>query len=322
MMVKGAAVKVRSRSKKVPWKRPTTAATSVAARTCGATLGAMEPRTMRRGASRRDAPERSWPIPMRFTGERGPCGRPARAGNGWRIEPSRWPAASSAGPRLASALGAAILGRVRRYDAVLVPGSGLRPGGALPPFVLDRLEAAQALAGEAPIIPLSAHTFHRPPPLDAAGFPVLESIAAARALLARGVPAGRIWAETGLARHHRQRLLRPRIHTDPAGLRRLLVVNSEFHMPRTRMVFDWVFGLPPAEPPYALDYHTLPDRGLTEAASRRGGRRRRRGWRTAPHHPAHRQLAALHRWLFTEHRAYAAGADPRSDAPPAAALDS
>jgi hypothetical protein len=33
-------------------------------------------------------------------------------------------------------------------------------------------------------------------------------------------------------------------------------------------------------------------------------------------------LAALHRWLFTEHRAYAAGADPRSDAPPAAALDS
>jgi hypothetical protein len=32
-------------------------------------------------------------------------------------------------------------------------------------------------------------------------------------------------------------------------------------------------------------------------------------------------LAALHRWLFTEHRAYAAGTDPRSDAPPAAALD-
>jgi hypothetical protein len=33
-------------------------------------------------------------------------------------------------------------------------------------------------------------------------------------------------------------------------------------------------------------------------------------------------LAALHRWLFTKHRAYAAGADPRSDAPPAAALES
>jgi hypothetical protein len=32
-------------------------------------------------------------------------------------------------------------------------------------------------------------------------------------------------------------------------------------------------------------------------------------------------LAALHRWLFTEHRAYAAGGDPRSDPPSAAALD-
>jgi hypothetical protein len=33
-------------------------------------------------------------------------------------------------------------------------------------------------------------------------------------------------------------------------------------------------------------------------------------------------LAALHRWLFNEHRAYAAGVDPWSDAPPVAALDS
>jgi uncharacterized SAM-binding protein YcdF (DUF218 family) len=211
----------------------------------------------------------------------------------------------------------------RRYDAVLVPGSGLRPGGALPPFVLDRLEAAQALAGEAPIIPLSAHTFHRPPPLDAAGFPVLESIAAAQALLARGVPAGRIWAETASLDTIGNAYFARAIHTDPAGLRRLLVMNSEFHMPRTRMVFDWVFGLPPAEPPYSLDYHTVPDRGLTEAglAARRAkeAARMEELRRTIPRIAS---LAALHRWLFTEHRAYAAGADPRSDAPPAAALDS
>ena len=52
------------------------------------------------------------------------------------------------------------------------------------------------MAGEAPIILLSAYTIHRAPPLDAAGYPLLESVAAAKALLARGVPAAQIWVET------------------------------------------------------------------------------------------------------------------------------
>jgi uncharacterized SAM-binding protein YcdF (DUF218 family) len=171
---------------------------------------------------------------------------------------------------------------MRRYDAVLVSGGGLRPDGALPHYVRNRLEAAQALAGEAPIVPLSARTVHRAPPLDAAGHPVLESVAAAEALLARGVPPPRIWAETASLDTIGNAYFARVILTDPAGLRRRLVVNSEFHMPRTRLIFDWVFGLPPADPPYALEHHAVPDRGLTGAggAARRGARRRPRGWRT------------------------------------------
>ena len=226
------------------------------------------------------------------------AGRRSRAGRGWLRAWSRY------------------LQRVQRYDAVLVPGGGLRPGGGLPPFVLDRLEAARALAGEAPIIPLSAMTLHRPPPLDAAGHPVLESVAAAQALLARGVPAPRIWAETASLDTIGNAYFARVIHTDPAGLRRLLVVNSAFHMPRTRMIFDWVFGLPPADPPYTLDYHTLPDRGLTaaglEARRAKEAARMEDLRRTIPRITS---LAALHRWLFTEHRAYAAGADPRVTRP-------
>lgn len=212
---------------------------------------------------------------------------------------------------------------MQQYDAVLVPGGGLRPDGSLPPFVLSRLGAAHALAGEAPIIPLSAHTVHRAPPVNAAGYPVLESVAAAEALLARGVPAARIWAETASLDTIGNAYFARVIHTDPAGLRRLLVVNSEFHMPRTRMIFDWIFGLPPADPPYSLEYHTVPDQGLTEigleARRAKEAARMEDLRRTIPRVDS---LAALHRFLFTEHRAYAAGADPQSDAPPAAALES
>ena len=230
--------------------------------------------------------------------------------------PTARPAQSRAGARLVSRRSPAILDRMRRYDAVLVPGGGLRPDGALPAYVLTRLEAAQALAGEAPIVLLSAMTVHRPPPLDAAGFPVLESVAAAQALLARGVPGARIWAETASLDTIGNAFFARVIHTDPAGLRRLPVVNSAFHMPRTRMIFGWVFGLPPAEPPYAVDYHTVPDQGLTEAGLE--ARRAKEAARMADLRrtiPRVASLAALHRWLFTEHRAYAAGGDPRSDPP-------
>src|SRR3954447_19872565 len=219
--------------------------------------------------------------------------------------------------------GPTILKPMQRYDAVLVPGGGLRPGGALPPFVLNRLEAAQALAGEAPIILLSAYTIHRAPPLDAAGYPLLESVAAAKALLARGVPAAQIWVETASLDTSGNAYFARVIHTDPAGLRRLLVVNSEFHMPRTQMIFDWIFCLPPTDPGYTLDYYTVPDQGLTEA-----GLEARRAKEAARMEDLHRtiphinSLAALHRWLCTDHRAYSAGADPRSDPPPGAALES
>ena len=79
-------------------------------------------------------------------------------------------------------------------------------------------------------------------------------------------------------------------------------------MPRTNMIFDWIFGLPPAEPPYALDYHAVPDQGLTEAGlAARRARRRSQGWRTSRTIPCITGRAALHRSLFTEHRAYGRG---------------
>lgn len=208
------------------------------------------------------------------------------------------------------------------YDAVLIPGGGLRPGGVLPDHVRSRIEAAVALAGDAPIIPLSAATVHRPPPLDRAGYPVLESVAAARDLIARGVAAERVWVETASLDTIGNAYFARVIHTDPAGLRRLLVVNSAFHMPRTRLIFDWVFGLP-ADPPYALDYHMVPDEGLSDAgiAARQAGEAARmQGLRRII--PRIASLAALHRWLFTEHRAYASGADARSEPPSTAALES
>jgi hypothetical protein len=66
------------------------------------------------------------------------------------------------------------------YDAILIPGGGVREGGLLPSWVRCRLDRALELHRGEFVIALSAGTPHRPPPLDDNGFPIFESVAAAR----------------------------------------------------------------------------------------------------------------------------------------------
>ena len=80
-------------------------------------------------------------------------------------------------------------------DAILVLGGGVRERGELPPWVVRRFDRALDVSDTAPIVCLSAATVHRLLPLNAEGYPILESVAGAAHLLARGVPPQRIQVE-------------------------------------------------------------------------------------------------------------------------------
>jgi len=49
------------------------------------------------------------------------------------------------------------------------------------------------------------------------------------------------------------------------------IITNEFHMPRTRAIFEWVFALPsnahpssqPHSRPYELSFKTAPDDGMS-----------------------------------------------------------
>ena len=132
------------------------------------------------------------------------------------------------------------------FDCVVVPGGGLRSGGMPHPWVTARLDAAlKHDADTAMYLVLSRGTTHKPPPLDAAGFPVDESMASARYLVARGIAPTRVllesWSLDTIGNAAFTRLM----HSDVRGWRRILIVTSRSHMPRTKAIFEWVFGLPP-----------------------------------------------------------------------------
>lgn len=190
-------------------------------------------------------------------------------------------------------------------DAFLVPGSGLLPSGEVPPLIANRLDWIVAHeTGSELVILLSGGTVYKAPPLDPAGRPIFESVAAARYLVARGFDTNRLLTETASYDTIGNAYFARVIHTDPLALRRLAVVVSEFHAARCRVVFDWIFGI---EPCSTVEYVVLPDAGLTAEVRAARYAKEAESLRGLGDKPARlRTLRDVHRFLFAEHAAYAA----------------
>jgi hypothetical protein len=190
------------------------------------------------------------------------------------------------------------------YDGILILGGGVRDGGELPPWAAARFDLALARHTGGKLVCLSAGTTHRPPPLED-GFPVSESIAGARYLMRKGVDPAQIRIENVSYDTIGNAYLAKLLHVDPPAWTRLLVITSEFHMPRTRAIFEWIFGFEQGR--YELTFEASPNTGITPEGLR---------FRMEKEEQASRGFSALqqrigslrelHEWFYTQHQAYSA----------------
>ena len=192
-------------------------------------------------------------------------------------------------------------------DAILVLGGGLREDGSVPLWVENRLERALELAdGTTPILTLSAGTTYKPGPCYADGRTIFESVAGATWLKERGYPAELLFTETASYDTIGNAYFARVIHTDPACWRRLAIITSEFHMPRTESIFRWIFTAAPCAPSYDLNFESVPDVGIDAEVLEARRKKEAAGLRSIPAlTERYRTLAAVHRWLYVEHQAYA-----------------
>lgn len=200
------------------------------------------------------------------------------------------------------------------YDAIFVPGGGIRDGGTLPPWSAARFDHVLALETEAPVVCLSVATPHVPPPLTSTGFPIRECAAGAYYLMERGIAPERIRLEALSLDTIGNAYFAKLLHVDPAGWQRLLIVTSEFHMARTRAIFEWVFGFDPGR--YELNFAATPNLGLSpEAAAARSAKEQQGLERLRLTQQEVRTAADLHQWIFTRHDAYSAAGSIRDRMP-------
>lgn len=194
------------------------------------------------------------------------------------------------------------------YGAVIVLGGGLRAGR---PTAWSRRRLDRALeickSCGAAVIVSGGWTPYRPPPRDSKGFPLTESEVAARYLAGRGMPENKIFREWASLDTIGNAYFTRVMHTDPAGLRKLLVITSDFHMPRSRAVFGWVFGLGKPKPRYRLRFESVPDIGIAGSVldSRKEKEKNDIKILRSLEKRIH-TMRQLHEWLFTEHLSYRA----------------
>jgi hypothetical protein len=196
---------------------------------------------------------------------------------------------------------------MHKFDCILIPGGGLLEDGSLPPWTIARLIYALSVKDECRwFILLSGGTVHKPPPVNADGFPLFESSELAKHLVNAGINSNRILTEISsydtIGNAHFARLL----FTEPLQLKNLLIVTSEFHMPRTKAIFEWIFHLPPLPFKYQLDFESTPNEGLSSQTLTARIQREESSlgnlWNTI------QKINTLDKfiyWLYTEHAAYA-----------------
>ncbi len=199
-----------------------------------------------------------------------------------------------------------------QYDCIFIPGGGLLVNGSLPPWTLSRLERAQVLKSHTRwIVCLSGGTVHKPPPINANGFPIFESRTAAEYLIQQGVDPAQLLTEISsydtIGNAYFSRLL----FAEPANMQHILVITSDFHLSRTRATFEWIYGLTPLSSAFRLFFESMPNKGLSpEALKTRISREKISLEKLQKTQSDITTLDNFQTWFYSQHTAYAVTSQP------------
>lgn len=206
-----------------------------------------------------------------------------------------------------------------KYDAIVIPGAGgprdgLDPLNSLPEWVERKLSsfAKQYLEQQSatPIITLSAGTYHKPGSLDCNGRNFNEATGMTLYLEHLGVPIEQIYEELASYDTVGNAFFLRLIHTSIRNWNKLLIIVNQFHYPRLKLIFDWIFGISDNKQIYHLEYSYYPDnllksqkiinaRWVRECSSLVEMKQRIKNLKI-------NNLLELHQWIFQSHDLYRA----------------
>lgn len=195
------------------------------------------------------------------------------------------------------------------HDFIIVLAGGLDNLGRNHPWVKDRLDIAYELykLKKRQILILGGGTYHKPPHLNHEKFVLHESTMGAKYLCDLGVNPRdlyREWSSYDTIANGYFSLLN---FVVPMQLKKILVITSDFHMPRSRAIFEWIYGMYDqwSSKQIRIDFLEINTRFLDseimEARSKREMRSLNNLRQTMERIDT---WSKFHDWFFHEHKAY------------------
>lgn len=154
---------------------------------------------------------------------------------------------------------------MERYDALVVHSGGIEGESELRPWTRKRVDKALELKDSADYVIFSTgNGSHAIPYLDSEGFPITEARAMSNYFLKNSGRKEKVLLEE-ISRDTIGNAYFTRImHTDVMRLKRLGIITSKWHMPRTREIFKFLYQLPPLPFEYDLNFLEIEDEGIDE----------------------------------------------------------
>lgn len=195
------------------------------------------------------------------------------------------------------------------HDYIFVLAGGLDHLGRNHPWVKDRLDLALELYKRKTrrIFILGGGTYHKPPHLNREKFVIHESTMGAKYLIDRGVSKEDIYREWTSYDTIANAMFGLLHFIGPMEIDRFLVITSDFHMPRSREIFKWIFGLHSRRSgkEYKIDFVDVSSKYLdNEIVEARSARERRSLERLIGTIEKIQTWKDFHRWFYLDHQAY------------------
>ena len=192
-------------------------------------------------------------------------------------------------------------------DVIFVLAGGVDANGYIHEWVRRRLDVAIQIYCQKKcyIVCLGGGTYHKPPSLNHAGFVIHESTACCKYLIDAGIPYNKIYKEWSSYDTIANGFFSLVNYSTPRKWSNIVVITSQFHMPRAKAIFEWIYSLEPHYQ-YNLRFIEASDKGLDpDIINARRKREKKSLSNLQTTIKSIKNLDQFHCWLFTDHKAYA-----------------
>lgn len=204
-------------------------------------------------------------------------------------------------------------------DCIFVLAGGLDNKGGIHEWVIRRLNLAYDIYINHPnkdnikIICLGGGTYHKPPILNDNNYVIHESTACTEYLIKLGIKSTSLYKEWSSYDTIANGYFAYTNYINTLKLKNIMVITSEFHMPRSRVIFNWINKL--SNEDYNLYYESASDKDLPkDIINIRVEREKTSLFNLISNvFPKINNLNDFTRWFYEEHKAYSCNITEREN---------